>query len=64
MKPAWYRMITNICVLVVVVSALLFDRVVGVYQTLIGVIAVLAAIVSVKTYFYNQHLLIKEDNNY
>ncbi len=64
MNPVWYRRITNICVVIVVASALLFDRVSGAYQTLIGVIAVLAAIVSVITYFYNQRLLIKEDENY
>ena len=63
MNPIWYKWVVNTCLIIVVVSALSFDRVSGVYQTLIGVAAVLAAIVSVITYFYNQHLLRKRDEN-
>ncbi len=63
MNPVWYGRIQNVCMVVVVACVLLFDRVGGGYQTLIGVVAVLASIVSVTTYFYNQHLLRKEKDS-
>jgi hypothetical protein len=48
---------------VAVASALLFDRISGVYQTLIGVAGVLAAIVLVVTYFWGHYLVRKKDEN-
>ena len=63
MNPIFYGRITGGCLIVAVISALLFDRIDGIYQTLMGVVAILAAMISVVTYFYSQYLFRKPKSN-
>lgn len=57
MNPIWYGRIQNICIVIAIAAALLSDRVSGVFQTLIGIVAILVTIVSVITYFCGRSFL-------
>ena len=55
-----YRYITETCLWMAVLSAILFDKLPNVYQPLAGSIGILAAIVSIATYFYNHGFFDRE----
>ena len=63
MNPVLYSRITNICIVVVMASVFMYDRVGDGWKMLLIICASLAALVSVITYFYNQHLMRKNDDS-
>lgn len=56
MKAKSYAKITNACLVVAIFSALLFDRFAAA-KTFVGAIGILAGVVAVGVYFYNQRVV-------
>lgn len=57
-----YRIITEICLWAGIFSACLFDKVPPRFHIMVGTIAILAALVSITTYFYNLGLFERFEN--
>lgn len=62
MNPRWYGLIMELClwtavICVFLVCAFLVDEATGLYKLMINALFVLAGVMSLVTYFYNQHIL-------
>lgn len=63
MTRIWYERVVNTCLIVAAVSIVEASRTGGVYEIIFNAVAILASVVSVATYFYNQHLLRKQEDD-
>lgn len=63
MNPRQYRLITELCLWTAVMCAFLVDEATGLYKLMVNVIFVSVGVISLVTYFYNQHTLRKPEEN-
>lgn len=62
MNPYTYNTIVNVCTVVAIVSAMLFDEAMGFRRTLVGGAAIVSFIVLFVTVIYGNHLYEKRRN--
>lgn len=63
MSSGRYRLITESCLWIAIICAFLVDESAGLYRILINTVFVSAGLISLVTYFYNQHLLKRQEDN-